>query len=146
MINKTMKTFLVMTLCLMGMIMVNCSNEAEVNISNLQGKWSECYDDPNFSFDSSVIYEFKGDEKSGTYTIISSSPLDPSGREYVTTGAYIIEDGLLDLNALSSEWGTPRYRIGKLSNSEMEWQKEGTTYSPGTMASDYKHFVRISGN
>lgn len=126
------------------MIMESCSDETEVNISNLQGKWAECYDDPNFSFDSSVIYEFKGDENSGSYTIVSSSPLDPTGKEYVTTGMYIIEDGMIDLNALSSVWGTPRFCIEKLSGSEMEWQREGTTYSPGTMASDYKHFVRIS--
>ena len=69
-----MKKLFVIMLCLMGMIMASCSNEAEVNIGNLQGKWAECYDDQNFSFDSSVIYEFKGDEKSGTYTIVSSSP------------------------------------------------------------------------
>lgn len=139
-----MKKLFVTLLCLMGMIMVSCSNETDVNISNLQGKWSECYDDPNFCFDSSVIYDFKGDEEGGSYTIISSSPLDPTGKEYVTTGMYIIWDGTINLDALSSEWGTPRYRIIKLSNSEMEWQMEGTTFSPGTMGSDYKHFVRIS--
>lgn len=26
---------------------------------------------------------------------------------------------------------------------EMEWQKEGTTYSKGTWGSDYRHFVRV---
>lgn len=33
-------------------------------------------------------------------------------------------------------------RVVKLTSKEMEWQREGTTYSVGTWGSDYRHFVK----
>lgn len=34
------------------------------------------------------------------------------------------------------------YTITELDGKEMSWQKVGTTYTPGSNGSDYKHFKR----
>jgi hypothetical protein len=41
-----------------------------------------------------------------------------------------------------SDFSNVTYKLVKLTSKEMEWQKEGTTYSVGTWGSDYRHFVR----
>lgn len=58
--------------------------------------------------------------------------------------AYSIQRG--NPNTITIDWGTysETYDILKLTSSEMEWQKTGTTFSRETIGTDFLHFIIIS--
>jgi len=41
---------------LVGCVLISCKKDDEINISQLDGKWSVVYDDPNLVVDGSVNY------------------------------------------------------------------------------------------
>ncbi len=53
-----------------------------------------------------------------------------------------VDKGTITINPAMSDYSNVTYKLVKLTSKEMEWQKEGTTYSTGTWGSDYRHFVR----
>ena len=67
------------------------------------------------------------------------------GESHDYSGHYaidLIDKGTITINPEMSDYSNVTYKLVKLTSKEMEWQKEGTTYSPGTWGSDYRHFVR----
>ena len=112
--------------------------EKPIDTSMVIGTWSECYDDPNFIMDGTVEYTFNDD---GTYKVYAYDAL--SGNEVARTHEYMIKDGVITLNAASTDSAnSTSYTITELDGKEMSWQKVGTTYTPGSNGSDYKHFKR----
>ena len=112
--------------------------EKPIDTSMIIGTWSECYDDPNFIMDGTVQYTFNED---GTYQVYAYDAL--SGNEVTRTHAYTIKDGVITLNTASTDSAnSTSYTITELDGKEMSWQKVGTTYTPGSNGSDYKHFKR----
>ena len=108
----------------------------------LVGRWSEEYTDSEANSDKHIIYNFEGSEFSGTLTIITYTPSDPDGKEHIENGIYGVDGKKLTL--LVGKEGTPlTYCIEKLTSHEMEWQKNGTTFSPETVGMDYKHFYKV---
>ena len=68
-----------------------------------------------------------------------------SGKSHDYSGHYaidLINKGTITINPAMSDDSNVTYKLVKLTSKEMEWQKEGTTYSVGTWGSDYRHFVR----
>ena len=68
-----------------------------------------------------------------------------SGESHDYSGHYaidLINKGTITINPAMSDFSNVTYKLVKLTSKEMEWQKEGTTYSQGTWGSDYRHFVR----
>ena len=60
---KSVFTLLAVT----ALFTTSCSKDEVIEVSQLtEGYWGECYDNPNFSMDSSVKYKFELD---GTYTL-----------------------------------------------------------------------------
>ena len=122
----------------MTAIICLCGCEKPIDTSMIIGTWSECYDDPNFIMDGTVEYTFNED---GTYQVYSYDAL--SGNEVTRTHEYIIKDGVITLNtAAIDSANSTSYTITELDDKEMSWQMVGTTYTPGSNGSDYKHFKR----
>lgn len=122
----------------MTAIICLCGCEKPIDTSMIIGTWSECYDDPNFIMDGTVEYTFNED---GTYLVYSYDAL--SGNEVTRTHEYIIKDGVITLNtAAIDSANSTSYTITELDDKEMSWQMVGTTYTPGSNGSDYKHFKR----
>ena len=112
--------------------------EKPIDTSMIIGTWSECYDDLNFIMDGTVEYTFNDD---GTYQVYAYDAL--SGNEVTRTHEYIIKNGVITLNTASTDSAnSTSYTITELDGKEMSWQKVGTTYTPGSNGSDYKHFKR----
>ena len=112
--------------------------EKPIDTSMVIGTWSECYDDSNFIMDGTVEYTFNDD---GTYQVYAYDAL--SGNEVTRTHEYMIKDGVITLNTASTDSAnSTSYTITELDGKEMSWQKVGTTYTPGSNGSDYKHFKR----
>ena len=125
-------------LLIMTAIICLCGCEKPIDTSMIIGTWSECYDDPNFIMDGTVEYTFNED---GTYQVYSYDAL--SGNEVTRTHEYIIKDGVITLNTAATDSANSiSYTITVLEDKEMSWQKVGTTYTPGSNGSNYKHFKR----
>ena len=125
-------------LTIMAAIICLAACEKPIDTSMIIGTWSECYDDPNFIMDGTVEYTFNED---GAYQVYSYDAL--SGNEVTRTHEYIIKDGVITLNTAATDSANSiSYTITVLEDKEMSWQKVGTTYTPGSNGSDYKHFKR----
>ena len=126
-------------LTIMAAIICLAACEKPIDASMIIGTWSECYDDPNFIMDGTVEYTFNED---GAYQVYSYDAL--SGNEVTRTHEYIIKDGVITLNTAATDSANSiSYTITELDDNDMSWQKVGTTYTPGSNGSDYKHFKRI---
>jgi len=113
----------------------------KVNVNKLKGTWSERYDPEVFAMDGSVMYTFDGNNGYQVYVhdLLSNEPREYSGHYAID----LINKGTITINPEMSDYSNVTYKIVKLTSTEMEWQKEGTTYSVGTWGSDYRHFVRV---
>ena len=112
--------------------------EKPIDTSMIIGTWSECYDDPDFIMDGTVEYTFKAD---GTYQVYSYDAL--SGNEVTRTHEYTLNGNVITLNTATTDSAdSPSYTITELDDKEMSWQMVGTTYTPGSNGSDYKHFKK----
>ena len=112
----------------------------KIDVNKLEGTWSEQYDPNVFAMDDSVEYTFDGN---GHYQMHVYDALSGESHDY--NGSYaidLINKGTITINPQMSDFSIVTYKLVKLTSKEMEWQKEGTTYSVGTWGSDYRHFVR----
>lgn len=107
----------------------------------MTGTWVESYSDPYFIMDGSVKYTFNSDN-TYTWAIDNFSENTPTqiGKDSYT---FDTDNRKLILNS-STQSGphSTTYDIVKLTYKELSLQKEGTTYSRGTLGSDYRHFVK----
>ncbi len=112
----------------------------KIDVNRLEGTWSEQYDPAVFAMDGSVTYTFDGNNgyQLHVYDFLGGGSYDCSG----TYAIDLIDKGTITLNPHRSDYSNVTYKIVKLTSREMEWQKEGTTYSVGSWGSDYRHFVR----
>ena len=119
-----------------ALLATSCSKDEVIEVSQLtEGYWGECYDNPNFSMDSSVKYKFELD---GTYTLkVNHALVDTT---VIYTHNYQLQNNVLILQTDSPVAEQQSYNIILLSEKEMAWQRVGTSYSEGTLSSDYKHF------
>ena len=122
-----------------------CS-KLEVNQANILGTWVDDYSaypyyapegDETYTFNADGTVDihyydvFAGDhDVQKTYTVWSLET--PSG----------IENDVLSFNPQMSDLSGDNFKIVKLTKTEMEWQRLGTTFQKGTVGSDFKHFVR----
>ncbi len=122
---------------LLGAVLGSCE---KIDVYKLEGTWSEQYDPTVFAMDGSVTYTFDGN---GHYqrhvNVLGVGSHDYSG----TYAIDLINKGTITINPAMSDFSNVTYKLVKLTSKEMEWQKEGTTYSVGTWGSDYRHFVRV---
>ena len=122
---------------LLGAVLGSCE---KIDVNKLEGTWSEQYDPAVFAMDGSVTFTFDGNNgyQLRIYDALSGESHDYSGHYAID----LIDKGTITINPAMSDDSNVTYKLVKLTSKEMEWQKEGTTYSPGTWGSDYRHFVR----
>ena len=104
----------------------------KIDVNKLEGTWSEQYDPTEYTFDGNNGYQLH------VYDALSGESHDYSGHYAID----LINKGTITINPAMSDFSNVTYKLVKLTSKEMEWQKEGTTYSVGTWGSDYRHFVR----
>ena len=129
---KSVFTLLAVT----ALFTISCSKDEVIEVPQLtEGYWGECYDNPNFSMDSSVKYKFELD---GTYTLkVNHALVDTT---VIYTHNYQLQNNVLTLQTDSPVAEQHSYNIILLNEKEMAWQRVGTSYSEGTLSGDYKHF------
>ena len=123
---KILKTVICAALLVAGLCGCN-----KIDVNKLEGTWTEQYDPTVFAMDGSVTFTFDGNNgyQLHVYDALSGESHDYSGHS-------------ITINPAMSDFSNVTYKLVKLTSKEMEWQKEGTTYSVGTWGSDYRHFVR----
>ncbi len=123
-----------------ALLVTGLSGCEKIDVNKLEGTWSEQYDPEVFAMDGSVTYTFDGN---GHYQLHVDDALSGESHDYSGTYAIdLINKGTITINPAMSDFSNVTYKVVKLTSKEMEWQKEGTTYSAGTWGSDYRHFVR----
>jgi hypothetical protein len=100
----------------------------------LIGSWYEYYDPTVFSFDGSSVVTFSAD---GAALWHYADFLGGGSSDY--DYRYTFEKNIVTLTSGNE---SEAYEVLFLNKDEMAWQRVGTTYSKGSWASDYKHFLR----
>ena len=137
---KILKTVICAAMLVAGLSSCEKLNqERKIDYNKLEGTWTEQYDPTVFAMDGSVTYTFDGNGNYQKHVYV----LGCESQHYTGTYAIdLINKGTITINPVMSDNSNVTYKLVKLTSSEMEWQKEGTTYSIGTWGSDYRHFVR----
>ncbi len=134
------------SLFIMAILAFAGCSKLEVNQANILGTWVDDYSAyPYYAPEGGETYTFNADgtvdihyydvfagdhDVQKTYTVWSLET--PSG----------IENDVLSFNPQMSDLSGDNFKIVKLTKTEMEWQRLGTTFQKGTVGSDFKHFVR----
>ena len=118
-----------------ALLVAGLSGCEKIDVNKLEGTWTEQYDPTVFAMDGSVEYTCY---QLHVYDALSGESHDYSGHYAID----LINKGTITINPVMSDYSNVTYKLVKLTSKEMEWQKEGTTYSVGTWGSDYRHFVR----
>ncbi|MGI6242258.1 MAG: hypothetical protein ACOYJK_01770 [Prevotella sp.] len=128
-------SILILSLCFYA-----CSDDDFVQ-SELIGTWDESYNDPNFIMDGSVMYTFNSNN---TYTWVVNQYLSDNTTQTGTDNyAFDIDNRkLIIYHFTNNKTSSVTYNVVKLNSKELSLQKEGTTFSRGTLGSDYRHFVK----
>ena len=115
--------------------------EKQVDMSKLEGCWSEQYDPAIFASDSYAEYTF---DSNNHYHLHVYDILMGDSQDYNGTYILNLEEGTITLDPIMSDFSSVTYTIVKLNSKEMEWQKVGTTYSQNQWGNEYLHFVRVN--
>ena len=99
----------------------------KIDVNKLEGTWTEQYDPTVFAMDGSVTFTFDGNNgyQLHVYDALSGESHDYSGHYAID----LIDKGTITINPAMSDDSNVTYKLVKLTSKEMEWQKEGTTYS-----------------
>lgn len=127
------------------LVFAGCS-KLEVNKENILGTWVDDYSAyPYYAPEGGETYTFNADgtvdvhyydvfagdhDVQKSYTVWSLET--PSG----------MENDVLSFNPQMSDLSGEDFKMVKLTKTEMEWQRLGTTFQKGTVGSDFKHFRR----
>ena len=102
---------------LVGCVLISCKKDDEINISQLDGKWSVVYDDPNLVVDGSVNYQFNADQ-----TCVKTVYNALSDESVIFNWTYVLShDKTLITMYDETDIYTEQYEIVKLDKREMKW-------------------------
>ena len=134
------------SLFIMAILTFAGCSKIEVNKENILGTWVDDYSAyPYYAPEGGEKYTFNAD---GTvdihyYDVFAG---DHDVQRTYTVGAVEgtsgMENNVLLLDPHMSDYSGDGFKIVKLTKTEMEWQRLGTTFQKGTVGSDFKHFVR----
>ena len=134
------------SLFIMAILTFAGCSKIEVNKENIRGTWVDDYSAyPYYAPEGGETYTFNAD---GTvdihyYDVFAG---DHDVQRTYTVGAIEgtsgMENNVLLLDPHMSDYSGDGFKIVKLTKTEMEWQRLGTTFQKGTVGSDFKHFGR----
>ena len=134
------------SLIIMAILAFAGCSKLEVNKENILGTWVDDYSAyPYYAPEGGETYTFNAD---GTvdihyYDVFAG---DHDVQRTYTVGAVEgtsgMENDVLLLDPHMSDYSGDGFKIVKLTKTEMEWQRLGTTFQKGTVGSDFKHFRR----
>lgn len=137
-----MKQFFLFTITILSVLSVASCRPEEVSLDEqyLIGTWIETYEDyPDFMSDGYIEYTFTPDRKVliHVYDVFAG---DTTYTKFYDLGLF--GDNTLVFNAVMSDYSGEDYIITKHKKNEMEWQRMGTEFKPGTVGSDFRHLRR----
>ena len=144
-----MKKLATMAAVLCTLLLQTACTKMEICEENILGTWVEDYADyPYYAPEGYATYTFNADNR------VDIHFYDVFAGEHDVRKTYHVGGNLgqglyghagkdvIFLNAEMSDFSGENYTIVKLTKDEMEWQRVGTTFSKGTVGSDFKHFIR----
>lgn len=136
------KYFLAIALLGIVALLSSCEPKLEPTKQNIVGHWVESYKDyPNFMQDGSIEYTFDTNRNVSIFVYDALS-----GKDTTIIKSYDIGEmgpNILTFNMEMSDFSGENWTIIKLTKNEMDWQRMGSTFSPGTVGGDFRHLVRV---
>ena len=127
---KSLSQIILVAVCLLA---ASCS-KMEVTQGNIIGTWSESYEGyPYYAPDGFLDWNFNANNTVDIHVYDVFAGTNDYSR------SFSVENGKIILGPFDSE---EEYSITKLTATEMEWQRVGTSFAKGTVGSDFKHFTR----
>ena len=139
---KVIRTLSLLFLAGVCLLAVSCSKM--VTKGNIIGTWAESYEGyPYYAPDGFPDWTFNTNNTADihVYNLLLAGTNDYSR-------SFSVENGKIILGPYESVEGKginnpeEQYYITKLTETEMEWQRVGTSFTKGTVGSDFKHFTR----
>lgn len=123
-------------------VISSCDKEyVEINQQNIIGTWVEDYSDyPYYASEGGATWTFAEDHKVAIHFYDVFAGDHDMTRSYFVGGEF--GSNIIVFDPFMSDCSGESFKIVKLTKREMEWQREGTEFSPGTLGSEFKHFVR----
>ena len=126
---KSLSQIILVAVCLLA---ASCS-KMEVTQGNIIGTWSESYEGyPYYAPDGFLDWTFNANNTVDIHVYDVFAGTNDYSR------SFSVENGKIILGPYELE----EYIITKLTATEMEWQRVGTSFAKGTVGSDFKHFTR----
>ncbi len=136
------KYFLAIALLGIVALLSSCEPKLEPSVESIVGHWVESYKDyPYFMQDGSIEYTFDTNRRVSIFVYDALS-----GKDTTIIKSYDIGEmgpNVLTFNMEMSDFSGENWTIIKLTKNEMDWQRMGTTFSPGTVGGDFRHLVRV---
>lgn len=136
------KYFLAIALFGIVALLSSCEPKLEPTVESIVGHWVESYKDyPNFMQDGSIEYTFDTNRNVSIFVYDALS-----GKDTTIIKSYDIGEmgpNVLTFNIVMSDFSGENWTIIKLTKNEMDWQRMGTTFSPGSVGGDFRHLVRV---
>lgn len=133
------------SLILCSFVLSSCSSDdiddKDLSYTDILGSWTEDYSQyPYFAPEGYSTYTFGPDRKLSIHVYDVFAGDWDIEKHYFVGGEF--GKNVIAINPFMSDYSGASYKIVKLTKNEMEWQRKGTTFTPGTVGSDFKHFVR----
>lgn len=144
-----MKKFALMTAIVCALLLQTACTKMEICSENILGTWVEDYADyPYYAPEGYATYTFRDDHRVDIHYYDVFAGEHDVNKSYFVGGDYAEDKrdkegyDMIYFNLEKSDMSGEEYQIVKLTKNEMKWQRRGTTFSKGTVGSDFKHFLR----
>ena len=139
---KVIRTLSVLFLASVSLLTASCS-KMEVTQGNIIGSWAEAYEGyPYYAPDGFLDWTFNTNNTANIHVYDVFAGTNDYSRSFSVEKGRIILDPFESLEGEGVSNLEEQYNITKLTATEMEWQRVGTSFAKGTVGSDFKHFTR----
>lgn len=140
---KVIRYLSVLFLAAVCLLAISCS-KMEVTQGNIIGSWAESYEGyPYFAPDGFSDWTFSANNTAYIHVYDVFAGTNDYSRPFSVKKGKIILGPFESVEGEGECNPEEQYCITKLTATEMEWQKAGTTFAKGTVGSDFRHFTRI---
>ena len=139
---KAIKSLSLSLLAIVCLFILSCS-KMEISQGSILGTWTESYEGyPYYASDGFLDWTFNANNTADIHVYDVFAGTNDYSRSFSVENGNIILGPFEPVEGEGINNPEEQYSITKLTATEMEWQRAGTSFAKGTVGSDFKHFTR----